>query len=122
VRGAGVEDPAVINARMDALRARRESTQPIREKTGGSTFANPDPPGTPDQRRAWRLIDAAGMRGARRGGARVSELHCNFLINEENATAADIEGLGEDVRAAVLATSGVDLRWEVKRIGRATPR
>ncbi len=112
------DDPAAILARIEALKARREQTQPIREKTGGSTFANPDPPGTPDQRRAWKLVDEAGMRGARRGGAQVNELHCNFLINTGDATAADIEGLGEDVRAAVKAKSGVELRWEIKRIGR----
>jgi UDP-N-acetylmuramate dehydrogenase len=112
------DDPAAIAARIEALKARRETTQPIREKTGGSTFANPDPPGTPNQRRAWKLVDEAGMRGARRGGAQVNELHCNFLINTGDATAADIEGLGEDVRAAVKAKSGVELRWEIKRIGR----
>jgi UDP-N-acetylmuramate dehydrogenase len=118
VCGQGLEQPQAITARMEALKARRETTQPIREKTGGSTFANPDPPGTPNQRRAWKLIDEAGMRGARRGGAQVNELHCNFLINTGEATAADIEGLGEDVRAAVKATSGVELRWEIRRIGR----
>jgi UDP-N-acetylmuramate dehydrogenase len=112
------DEPAKILERIEALKARREQTQPIREKTGGSTFANPDPPGTPDQRRAWKLVDEAGMRGARRGGAQVSEMHCNFLINTGEATAADIEGLGEDVRAAVKAKSGVELRWEIKRIGR----
>jgi UDP-N-acetylmuramate dehydrogenase len=112
------DEPAAILERIDALKARREGTQPIREKTGGSTFANPDPPGTPNQRRAWKLVDEAGMRGARRGGAQVSEMHCNFLINTGDATAADIEGLGEDVRAAVKARSGVELRWEIKRIGR----
>jgi UDP-N-acetylmuramate dehydrogenase len=112
------DEPAAIHARIDALKARRETTQPIREKTGGSTFANPDPPGTPDQRRSWKLVDEAGMRGARRGGAQVSELHCNFLINTGEATAADIEGLGEAVRAAVKLKSGVVLRWEIKRIGR----
>jgi UDP-N-acetylmuramate dehydrogenase len=111
------DEPASILARIEALKARREGTQPIREKTGGSTFANPDPPGTPNQRRAWKLVDEAGMRGAKRGGAQVSEMHCNFLINTGDATAADIEGLGEDVRAAVKAKSGVDLRWEIKRIG-----
>src|SRR5690606_621568 len=111
-------EPAAILERIEALKARREQTQPIREKTGGSTFANPDPPGTPNQRRAWKLVDEAGMRGARRGGAQVSELHCNFLINTGDASAADIEGLGEDVRAAVKAKSGVELRWEIKRIGR----
>jgi UDP-N-acetylmuramate dehydrogenase len=115
------DEPAAILARIDALKARRETTQPIREKTGGSTFANPDPPGTPDQRRAWKLVDEAGMRGHRRGGAQVNELHCNFLINTGEATAADIEGLGEEVRAAVKAKSGVELRWEIKRIGRFGP-
>ena len=115
------DDPSAILARIEALKARREKTQPIREKTGGSTFANPDPPGVPDQRRAWKLVDEAGMRGARRGGAQVNELHCNFLINTGNATAADIEGLGEDVRAAVRAKSGVELRWEIKRLGRIDP-
>ena len=114
------DEPEAVLERMAALRQRREDAQPIREKTGGSTFANPDPPGTPDQRKSWQLIDAAGMRGARKGGAQVSEKHCNFLINTGDATAADIEGLGEEVRAAVKATSGVDLRWEIKRIGRAT--
>lgn len=112
------DEPAAIIERIDALKARRETTQPIREKTGGSTFANPDPPGTPNQRSSWKLIDAAGMRGARRGGAQVSELHCNFLLNLGEATAADIEGLGEEVRAAVKANSGVELRWEIKRLGR----
>lgn len=112
------DDPAAILERIEALKTRRETTQPIREKTGGSTFANPDPPGTPNQRSSWKLIDEAGMRGARRGGAQVSELHCNFLLNTGDATASDIEGLGEDVRAAVKAKSGVDLRWEIKRIGR----
>lgn len=112
------DEPAAIMGRIEALKARREASQPIRQKTGGSTFANPDPPGVPDQRRAWKLIDEAGMRGARRGGAQVSELHCNFLLNLGAATAADIEGLGEDVRRAVKAKSGVDLRWEIRRIGR----
>jgi UDP-N-acetylmuramate dehydrogenase len=112
------DEPAKILERIEALKARREQTQPIREKTGGSTFANPDPPGTPNQRRAWKLVDEAGMRGARVGGAQVSEMHCNFLINTGDATAADIEGLGEDVRAKVKAKSGVDLRWEIRRIGR----
>lgn len=112
------DEPAAIEARMAEITAKREASQPIREKTGGSTFANPDPPGTPDQRSSWKLIDEAGMRGARRGAAQVSEKHCNFLINTGDATAADIEGLGEDVRAAVLKTSGVDLHWEIKRIGR----
>lgn len=113
-----LDEPALVEARMAEITAKREASQPIREKTGGSTFANPDPPGTPNQRSSWKLVDEAGMRGARRGGAQVSEKHCNFLINTGDATAADIEGLGEDVRAAVLKTSGVDLHWEIKRIGR----
>ena len=112
------ENAASVLERMVEIKVKREASQPIREKTGGSTFANPDPPGTPNQRRAWKLVDEAGMRGARRGGAQVNELHCNFLINTGEATAADIEGLGEDVRAAVKAKSGVELRWEIKRIGR----
>ena len=112
------DEPVAILERIEALKARRETTQPIREKTGGSTFANPHPPGAPNQRSSWKLVDEAGMRGARRGGAQVSELHCNFLLNVGDATAADIEGLGEDVRAAVKAKSGVELRWEIKRIGR----
>lgn len=116
--GDDVDEPDAILSRIDALKARRGDTQPIREKTGGSTFANPDPPGTPDQRSSWKLIDAAGCRGLRVGGAQVSELHCNFLINTGDATAADLEALGELVRARVLATSGVDLRWEIRRIGR----
>ena len=105
------DDPAAIEARMAAITAQRENSQPIREKTGGSTFQNP--PG----HSSWRLIDEAGLRGHRRGGAQVSEKHCNFLINTGDATAADIEGLGEDVRAAVRAKSGIDLHWEIKRIG-----
>ncbi len=112
------DKPENVKARISALKARREEAQPIREKTGGSTFANPDPPGTENQRKCWKLIDAAGMRGARRGGAQVSEKHCNFLINTGNATAEDIESLGETVRAKVKENSGVDLRWEIRRIGR----
>lgn len=110
--------PEKIRADIEALQARRGETQPIREKTGGSTFANPDPPGTPDQRSSWKLIDAAGCRGLRVGGAQVSQLHCNFLINTGEASAADLEALGELVRARVRETSDVDLRWEIRRIGR----
>ncbi|MBN9043553.1 MAG: UDP-N-acetylenolpyruvoylglucosamine reductase [Rhizobiales bacterium 62-47] len=106
-----VADPATIRARMDAVQAHRETAQPIREKTGGSTFKNP--PG----HSAWKLIDAAGCRGLRVGGAQVSEMHCNFLINTGEATAHDIETLGETVRARVKAHSGIDLHWEIKRIG-----
>ena len=107
--------PAAILAEMDRITAAREASQPIREKTGGSTFRNP--PGA----KAWQLIDAAGCRGLVRGEAQVSTMHCNFLINRGAATAADIEELGEDVRARVLATSGIDLEWEIKRIGVAHP-
>ena len=115
--GAG-GDPEVLADEIAAHQARRAENQPIKEKTGGSTFANPDPPGTPDARSSWKLIDAAGCRGLLVGGAMVSEKHCNFLINTGDATAADIEALGELVRARVLDQSGVDLRWEIRRIGR----
>jgi UDP-N-acetylmuramate dehydrogenase len=118
IEGTGTDAPASIEADITALQARRAETQPIREKTSGSTFANPDPPGTPDQRSAWKLIDAAGCRGLKVGGAQVSPMHCNFLINTGDATAADLEALGEFVRARVLDHSGVQLRWEVRRIGR----
>ena len=102
---------AEIGARMDEIAAAREESQPVRSRTGGSTFKNP--PGY----RAWELVDAAGCRGLRRGGAVVSEKHCNFLINEGGATAADIEGLGEDVRRRVHEKSGVTLEWEIMRLG-----
>ncbi len=104
-------DTAVIAAEMDKITESREATQPIKSRTGGSTFKNP--PG----RKAWQLIDAAGCRGLAVGAAQVSELHCNFLINRGGATAADIENLGETVRARVRETSGVELEWEIKRIG-----
>jgi UDP-N-acetylmuramate dehydrogenase len=100
-----------IRARMAEVQAHRETAQPIREKTGGSTFKNP--PG----QSAWKLVDAAGCRGLRVGGAQVSEMHCNFLINTGNATGHDIETLGETVRERVRAVSGVELQWEIKRIG-----
>ncbi|MFN7164262.1 MAG: UDP-N-acetylmuramate dehydrogenase [Hyphomonas sp.] len=118
LRGTGTGEASEIAAEIEALQTRRAETQPIREKTSGSTFANPDPPGTPDQRSAWKLIDAAGCRGLKVGGAQVSPMHCNFLINRGDATAADLEALGELVRARVLDTSGVSLRWEVRRMGR----
>lgn len=116
--GSGEADPALLEQDIADHQARRAETQPIKDKTGGSTFANPDPPGTPNQRSSWKLIDAAGCRGLRVGGAQVSEKHCNFLINTGEATAADIEALGELVRARVLDVTGVDLRWEIRRIGR----
>jgi UDP-N-acetylmuramate dehydrogenase len=107
-------DPATIAAEMDKITESREATQPIKSRTGGSTFKNP--PG----HKAWQLIDAAQCRGLRVGDAQVSELHCNFLINLGNATAADIETLGETVRRRVKDHSGVELEWEIKRIGVAT--
>ena len=116
--GSGDGDPAALQAEIEEHQARRAETQPIKDKTGGSTFANPDPPGTPDQRSSWKLIDAADCRGLKVGGAQVSEKHCNFLINTDDATATDIEALGELVRARVLDVTGVDLRWEIRRIGR----
>jgi UDP-N-acetylmuramate dehydrogenase len=106
------DEPAAVQARIDEITARRETTQPIREKTGGSTFKNP--PG----RSSWKLVDEAGWRGKPYGGAMFSALHSNFMINTGDATAADLEGLGEAVRADVKAQTGVDLQWEIKRIGR----
>jgi len=103
--------PEAIRARMNEVQNHRESAQPIREKTGGSTFKNP--PG----HSAWKLIDAAGCRGLRVGGAQVSEMHCNFLINTGSSTAKDIETLGETVRKRVKEHSGIELHWEIKRIG-----
>ena len=107
------DDPAAITARIDEITARRETTQPIREKTGGSTFKNP--PG----HSAWKLVDEAGWRGKPHGGAMFSPLHSNFMINTGEATAADLEGLGEAVRADVADKLGVSLDWEIKRIGRS---
>lgn len=102
---------AAIGAEMDRIAAEREASQPLRSRTGGSTFKNPA--GT----KAWQLIDAAGCRGLRIGGAQVSEKHCNFLLNLGGASAADIEELGEEVRRRVLAESGVALEWEIQRVG-----
>ncbi len=104
-------DKAAILAAMDEITAKRELTQPVKSRTGGSTFKNPE------GHKSWQLIDAAGLRGLRVGGAHMSELHCNFLINDGNATAHDIETLGETVRERVKAHSGVELEWEIKRIG-----
>jgi len=106
---AGVS--AEILARMDEITTSREASQPIRTKTGGSTFKNPE------GRKAWQLVDEAGCRGLRRGGAQVSEQHCNFLVNTGDATARDLEELGEEVRARVRAASGITLEWEIRRIG-----
>jgi UDP-N-acetylmuramate dehydrogenase len=109
-----VAAPEAIRARMTEVQQHRETAQPIREKTGGSTFKNPR------DNSAWKLIDAAGCRGLRLGGAQVSEMHCNFLINTGAATAHDIETLGETVRARVRQNSGIELHWEIKRIGLPT--
>ncbi|HPA37804.1 MAG TPA: UDP-N-acetylmuramate dehydrogenase [Phenylobacterium sp.] len=106
------DDPAAVEARMAEITARREASQPIKEKTGGSTFKNP--PG----HSSWKLVDEAGWRGKPFGGAMFSPLHSNFLINTGEATAADLEGLGEAVRADVKAKTGIELEWEIKRIGR----
>jgi UDP-N-acetylmuramate dehydrogenase len=107
-------DPVAIKTEMERITAAREASQPIREKTGGSTFKNPA------GRKAWQLIDAAGCRGLVVGDAQVSTLHCNFLINRGGATAADIEALGEEVRRRVKASSGVELEWEIRRLGAAS--
>jgi UDP-N-acetylmuramate dehydrogenase len=104
-------DATTILSAMEEITAKRETTQPIRAKTGGSTFKNPT------GLKAWQLIDGAGCRGLRVGGAQMSELHCNFLLNVDEASAADIESLGEEVRRRVRETSGVELDWEIKRIG-----
>jgi UDP-N-acetylmuramate dehydrogenase len=107
-------DPKLIAAEMDKITEARESTQPVKSRTGGSTFKNP--PGG----KAWQLIDAAGCRGLQNGDAQVSEMHCNFLINRGHATAAQIESLGETVRTRVEEHCGVKLEWEIKRIGVAS--
>ncbi|MBB5371914.1 UDP-N-acetylmuramate dehydrogenase [Acidocella aromatica] len=104
-------EAALIGAKMAEIKAKREASQPVRARTGGSTFANPQ------GQKAWELIDAAGCRGLTKGQAQVSELHCNFLLNLGEATAAELEGLGEEVRRRVQENSGVALRWEIKRIG-----
>ena len=105
-------EPAAIKAEMDRIAASREESQPLRSRTGGSTFKNP--PG----HKAWALVDAAGCRGLKFGDAQVSEKHCNFLLNLGSATSADIEALGEEVRRRVLVNSGITLEWEIQRIGR----
>ena len=104
-------DPAAIGAEMDRIAAAREESQPLRSRTGGSTFKNP--PG----HKAWALIDAAGCRGLTLGGAQVSEKHCNFLLNLGSATSAEIEALGEEVRRRVMAKTNISLEWEIQRIG-----
>ena len=104
-------EPAAIQAEMDRIAAAREESQPLRSKTGGSTFKNPD------GHKAWALVDEAGCRGLQRGGAQVSEKHTNFLLNLGDATSADIEALGEEVRRRVKERSGIDLEWEIQRVG-----
>jgi UDP-N-acetylmuramate dehydrogenase len=111
-KSKGAQSPAQIHATIDELLARREASQPIRSKTGGSTFKNPE------GKRAWELIDQVGGRGLRMGDAQFSEKHCNFLINTHHATAEDLESLGELVRQKVLDQCGVELHWEILRIGR----
>lgn len=103
--------PETIKERMEKLLLEREKTQPIREKTGGSTFKNPE------GYQAWALIDQAGYRGFQKGGAEISSKHCNFLVNKENATAQDLESLGEEVQQKVLEKTGISLNWEIERIG-----
>ncbi|MFC0202733.1 UDP-N-acetylmuramate dehydrogenase [Novosphingobium soli] len=105
-------EPAAIQAEMDRISAAREASQPLRSKTGGSTFKNPE------GHKAWQLVDAAGCRGLALGGAQVSEKHTNFLLNTGDATSEDIEALGEEVRRRVRAGSGVELEWEIQRVGR----
>jgi len=110
------EDPAIVGERMADIQRQRDESQPVRTPTGGSTFRNP--PG----HKAWELIDRAGCRGLMRGGAQVSDLHCNFLVNTGNASAADLEGLGEEVRRRVFEKYGVTLEWEIRRIGEITDK
>ncbi|MCV2871414.1 UDP-N-acetylmuramate dehydrogenase [Defluviimonas sp. WL0050] len=120
-------DPAELAARMEEQLAKRDATQPVKDRSAGSTFRNPagfSSTGKADDvhdLKAWKLIDAAGMRGARRGGAQMSEKHPNFLINTGGATAADLEGLGEEVRKRVFKNSGLTLEWEIMRVGVASP-
>jgi len=108
-------DPKSVQEKMQEIQKARAASQPIREKTGGSTFANPD--NDPEKRKSWQLIEAAGCKGLKIGMAKVSEKHCNFLINTGRATAAEIENLGEEVRKRVREKSGIELRWEIRRIG-----
>lgn len=120
-------EPEALAAKMEAQIAKRDASQPTKERSAGSTFRNPagySSTGRADDvqgLKAWKVIEAAGMRGARRGGAQMSEMHSNFLLNTGGATAADLEGLGEDVRKRVLLTSGIELEWEIMRVGEATP-
>ncbi|SHL65521.1 UDP-N-acetylmuramate dehydrogenase [Roseovarius litoreus] len=120
-------DPAELEARMDEQLAKRDATQPTKDRTAGSTFRNPSGHSSTGRAddvhdfKAWKVIDDAGMRGARRGGAQMSEMHSNFLVNTGNATAADLEGLGEEVRKRVFQNSGIELHWEIMRVGETAP-
>lgn len=124
---AGTGDPDALMARMEAQLAKRDETQPTKDLTAGSTFRNPagfSSTGKADdshELKAWSVIDAAGLRGARRGGAQMSPKHPNFLVNTGDATAADLEGLGEEVRERVFAHSGIRLEWEIMRVGEPAP-
>ena len=124
---AGTGDPDALVAKMDRQLEKRDETQPTKALTAGSTFRNPSgfsSTGRADdthEMKAWKVIDDAGMRGARRGGAQMSEMHSNFLVNTGGATAADLEGLGEEVREAVFQHSGIRLEWEVMRVGEPAP-
>jgi UDP-N-acetylmuramate dehydrogenase len=116
------DSPDNVLARMAEIKMKREASQPIREKTGGSTFANPSPEeiakaGQPEGTKVWQLIDAVGGRGLKVGGAVMSEKHCNFMINEAGASAADLEALGEEIRKRVSEKFGISLRWEIRRVG-----
>ncbi|SIS68256.1 UDP-N-acetylmuramate dehydrogenase [Roseivivax lentus] len=119
--------PEALTQRMEAQLAKRDATQPTKDRTAGSTFRNPaghSSTGRADDvhdLKAWKVIDEAGMRGARRGAAQMSEMHSNFLVNTGGATAADLEGLGEDVRKKVFQTSGIELEWEIMRVGDPAP-
>lgn len=118
------EDYDTVKERMNEIKARRNDTQPIREKTGGSTFANPNilelrRAGLPEDMRAWQVVEAVDGRGLYMGGAKMSEKHCNFMVNTGNATAADLEGLGEELRKRAMHKFGLPLKWEIKRIGEA---
>jgi len=106
------DDREAIQKRMDEVQHHRETVQPVKEKTGGSTFKNPE------GHSSWKLVDEAGLRGFQLGGAQMSEMHCNFMINTGDATASDLENLGEHVRSQVLEKTGITLDWEIKRIGR----
>jgi UDP-N-acetylmuramate dehydrogenase len=122
LKAAGRDTPETILAHMAAIREKRAATQPIRSQTGGSTFANPKPDelaaaGLPEGTKSWQVVDKVGARGLTIGGAQMSELHANFMINTGNATGADLENLGEEIRRRAMDSFGLDLHWEIRRIG-----